>query len=82
MPEIIDIVRARAERRGRRVLVVGAAGNLGRRVVSSALAGIRLVPLWRQGDAARCCFWAGVLSPNDPQGKAQPMGKAKGGRSA
>ena len=38
MPEIIDIVRARAERRGRRVLVVGAAGNLGRRVVSRALA--------------------------------------------
>ena len=39
MPEIVDDSHAHSDPRGRRVLVIGAAGNLGRRVVSSALAG-------------------------------------------
>ena len=37
MPEIVDEPYAQRGLRGRRVLVMGAAGNLGRRVVSSAL---------------------------------------------
>ena len=38
MPEIVEESHARRGPGGRRVLVLGAAGNLGRRVVSSALA--------------------------------------------